>query len=272
MERYKSNEKLKNKQSTFSMLRDFFKTARETEDKWMEICDKLEKVEKGTPEYEVLDKEATKLEKKLARIKKSKDAIRKTFMAVGAIAIGAAIVVTGTISAITNKIQSNKNEMVLKALADSRPGIVDTYKNDEDKLKSLTESPEEVTQLALDNLKSKLAEHYGVPNIDDFEVIYKTTAPEHTRYQSTEYYQVFYKGEAISEHITEYISGDTTTIKDTMPDELIDAIDAIVVAQEAPEDSFKAFRALKVVQNKKVNEGISTGLPQYLPTIEDYER
>ena len=272
MEKYKSNEKLKNKQSTFSMLRNFLKAAKETEDKLFKIYDELEKFEKGTLEYEKLDKEAVRLENKMKKFNESKAGLRKLFLKCGSIVVGGAVIITGAVSLIQNGIESNKNDLVLEALASKNPAIVEVYKNDSDKLKALTESPEKVTQLALDTLKAKLAKHYDANNIGDFTISRRTTRPDYAENEITDYYQIFYKGEEISAYIIESNYGDTSIIKDTMPKEVIDTIDAIAAAQSDPESSFKAYNALKKVTDEKTDKGIDSGLPTYLPSEQEIDR
>lgn len=272
MEKFKSNENLKNKQSTFSILKNFFKKSRETEDKLFRVYDKLEKVEKDSLEYQKLDKEATILENRLKKFEEAKSNMKKFFLKLGSLALGGTLAVIGTVSLVHNSIESSKNDLVLEALAAGRPAVVNIYKNDSDKLKALAESPEEITKLALDTLKHKLADHYGVNNKDDFKISYRTESPDHTRYGYTEYYQIFYKGEEISAHTTNYNSGDVAIIKDTMPKEIIDVIDSISAAQYNPESSIKAYKALKDATSKETDKGIAKGLSSYLPVEHDVER
>lgn len=276
MEKYKSNENLKNKQSTFSILRNFFRTAKKIENRFLEVSDRMEELKKQengeqSKEYKQLSLEADMLLKKSEIMDKKSAEIKKVFLKVGTLALGTVLAITGTIAGISHGIQSSRENRVMEALSMQSTKIENFYKESPNELKKLSQSPEEVTQLALDTLKHKLADHYGVNNKDDFKILHRTERPEHAS-ECTEYYQIFYKGKIVLSNITHYKSSDVIVVEDTMPKEIMDAIAGISHAQSDPGNLNKAYGALKSATGNKVAKAINTKLPPYLPGKDAPER
>lgn len=279
MERYKSNEKIKSKNSTISALKNFFETARKTEDRLFEVTDRmveLKNQENGeqSQEYINLSLEANKLDKKMETIDKAKSKIKKEFLKVGALVLGTALAITGTIAGISYGIQSSRENRVVEALSKQNPGVVQMYKQSPDKLKELVQSPEKVTQLALDTLKANLANHYGISDKNDFEILYKNEISDKQPSDSKQIYLVSYTGQTVCSYISRTDSNGNKQIdENTMPVEVKNTIDAIVNAQEDPENSSKAYKALDKAKDDETLKGIETKLPKYLPNVEqDIER
>lgn len=274
MGKYKS-KKIETKESTFSILKNFFHNAKETENRFFETYDRLEELKKQeggdqSQEYKELSLEFDKLDKKLKSIDKQKSEIKKHFLKIGSLVLGGALVITGTISGISYAIQSNRENKIMKALSMQGTKVEDFYKESPNDLKELSQSPEEVTQLALDTLKANLANHYGVSNKDDFEISYKTEIPDIQPSDTKQIYSISYKGKPVCEHISRsnVSSGDIITDVDTMPNKIRKAIDAIATAQGDPESSFKAYKALDASKDDKTLEEIEKQLPKYLPNAE----
>lgn len=278
MERYKSNEKIKNKNSTFSVLKNFFKTSKATESRLFEVCDRMKELknqENGeqSPEYKELSLEADKLDKKMETIDKAKAEIKKLFLKIGAIVLAVGITISGAIAGIAHGIQSSREDKVMEALSKQDYSLVEMFEQSPDKLTEFAKSPKEVTQLALDTLKQNLANHYGVSK-DGFEILYKTEIPDNEFSDTKRIYEINYGDENVCSHITRTGSdGDKKIDKATMPEELRKAIDSIVAAQENPEDIGKAYNALYKANSDKTLKEIETSLPEYLPPAEkDIER
>lgn len=278
MERYKSNKKIETKETTFSILRNFFRTAKETENRYFEVSDRIEELknqENGeqSQEYKQLSLEANRLDRKLEIMDKKRAEIRKAFLKVGALVLGTALSITGTIAGISHSIQSSRENRVMEALSMQDAKVENFYKESPNELKELARSPEEVTQLALDTLKANLANHYGVSDKDGFKILYKTEIPDIKPADTKQIYSISYNDEVVCEHISiTSSSGYTRLDVDTIPSEIIKAIDAIVAAQRDPESSFKAYRALNASNDYKTREDIEKRLPKYLPNEQDIER
>lgn len=277
MERYKSNEKIKNKISTFSALKNFFETVKRTEKRMFEVTDRmveLKNQENGeqSQEYMNLSLEANKLDRILENLDKAKANVKKEFLKMGAIVLGTALAITGTIAGISYGIQANRESRVMEALEMQGTQVASVYKESPDKLKELAKSPEEVTQLALDTLKQNLANHYEVSNKNDFEISYKTEISDRQPSDTKQIYVISYKGETVCSYVTRTdSSGNRQTDENTMPKEVKNVIDAIVNAQEDPESSFKAYSALREANSNDTVQSIDTELPDYLPN-NDIER
>lgn len=281
MEKYKSNKKIETKESTFSVLRNFFRTYNETEKRFFEVANEIKKLKnqesigelEESEEYKQLSLELNRLDKRLGIMDKRKDNLKKEFMKIGTIALGTVLAITGTIAGISYGIQSNRENRVKEALSKQGTGIVSYYEKSPDELEKLVKSPEEVTQLALDTLKANLANHYRVSNKNDFEVLYKTETPDRQPADTRQTYSISYKGEIVCAHIsrTDSTGGNTTIDEDTMPEEIKKSIDAIVAAKKDPENSHKAYNALNNSNSKKIIQCIETNLPNYLPSP-DIER
>lgn len=275
MERYKSNEKIGTKESVFSILRNFFRTAKETENRFFEVSNRMEELknqENGeqSEEYKQLSLEANRLDRKLEIMDKKRDEMKKYFLKVGSFALGTVLTITGTIAGISYGIQSNRENRVMEALSMQGTKVENFYKESPNELKELAQSPKEVTQLALDTLKANLANHYRVSDKNDFEILYKTEIPDIQPSDTKQIYSISYKGEVVCEHISRTdSSGDTRLDVDTMPNEIRKAIDAIATAQRDPENSFKAYKALDASKDDKTLKDIETRLPNYLPNEQD---
>lgn len=279
MEKYKSNKKIEIKESTFSVLRNFFRTYNETEKRFFEVANEIKKLKnqesigelEESEEYKQLSLELNRLDKRLGIMDKRKDNLKKEFMKIGTIALGTVLAITGTIAGISYGIQSNRENRVMEALSMQGTKVENFYKESPNELKELAQSPKEVTQLALDTLKANLANHYGVPNKNDFEVLYKTETPDRQPVDTRQTYSISYKGEIVCAHIsrTDSTGGNTTIDEDTMPNEIRKAIDAIATAQRDPENSFKAYKALDASKDDKTLKDIETRLPNYLPNEQD---
>lgn len=268
MERYKSAEKTETKETTFSILRNFFRTAKETKNKFFEVSDRMEELEnqengEQSKEYKQLSLEANRLDKKLKIMDKKRAEIKKEFLKIGAIILGTAITITGTIS---YGIQSSRKNRVMEALSMQGTKVEDFYKESPNELKKLAQSPEEVTKLALDTLKTNLANHYGVSDKNDFKISYRTDIPDIQPADTKVIYSISYKGEVVCQHISRFDSnGDTKLDVDTMPNEIMKAIYEIAIAQKDPNSSIKAYKALNASKSDKTLEAIKLRLPKYLP-------
>lgn len=271
MERYKSNEKIKNKTSTFSALKNFFQTAKKVGKRFDEVTNRMEELknqENGeqSQEYINLSLEAEKLDKTLEKIEKAKANVKKEFLKLGTLVLGFTLAITGTIAGILYGIQTSRENRVMEALEMQGTQVASVYKESPDKLKELAKSPEEVTQLALDTLKQNLANHYEVSNKNDFEISYKTEISDKQPSDTKQIYIISYKGETICSYVTRTdSSGNRQIDENTMPKEVKNSIDTIVDAQENPESSFKAHLALRKANSKATVQSIDSELPDYLP-------
>jgi hypothetical protein len=278
MERYKSNEKINNKTSTFSALKNFLQTSKKTEKRFFEATDRMEELENQeggieSQEYIDLSSEVDKLDKKLEAIDKAKTEIKKLFLKIGTITLATTIAITGTLAGISYGIQSSRENRVMEALENQGYNISSVYKESHDKLAEFAKSPEKVTQLALDTLKQNLANHYGVSNKNDFEVLYRTEPVDKHSSATKTTYEIKYKGQTICADITIIdSSGDKYTIESTMPDGIKDATSKIVKAQEDPSNVQKAHSALKAANGSKTNDAINKNLTKTLPQIPEFQR
>lgn len=278
MEKYKSNEKINNKTSTFTALKNFFQTSKKTEKRFFEVVDRMKELENQesgieSQEYINLSLEVDKLDKKLEAIDKAKAQVKKEFLKIGALVLGTALAITGSIAGISYGIQSSRENRVMKALENQGYSVASIYKESHDKLEDFAKSPEKVTQLALDTLKQNLANHYKVSNKNDFEILYKTEpVDEHSSATKTTY-EIKYKGQRICADITTIdSSGDKYTSESTMPDDLKTPIFKISKAQGDPNNSSKAHAALKAANSSETKEAIDKNLTEFLPQMDDYER
>lgn len=272
MERYKSNKKIKTKESTFSILKNFFRDAKRTENEFLKISDRLDAIkddENSIEEYKELSLKADKLLNKLNAIDKAKSKIKKEFAKIGTIALSSTIVITGFVSGLLYGIHAKRESNVLDALSVQGYSIENYYKQSPDELDELVSSPEMVRNLALDTLKAKLANHYNVSSKDDF-TIYNNTVYDGKVNPDKTVYSVSYKGNEVCSYVyTSDSYGNILNIsKDTMPDEIKASINNIVRAQEDPNSITKAYAALRSVNSNDTDKSIKTNLPAYLPGIE----